>query len=213
MFAYCNNNPINAVDSSGRKFTDPNRRDNGSVVGYTDTGTGFIQSVIYDVPTYRQGSYRLCWAFCEIMYSSYSNNTKLTNEIATTLAIITAIIYHKSTDESVWNNGGWPSNRGDAVEDIESIYDLYEILEANGPVYASYDANGASDPHLVLVVGVNCNTDTVYTNNPWVNTRSEQSFSDFLSGPARHRFTVPGYAFGRIYLIKRTKWDDTKEDQ
>lgn len=50
MFAYCGNNPVSHIDPSGARFHDPNTRDYGGIIGYTDTGTG-TPEYAYPSPT------------------------------------------------------------------------------------------------------------------------------------------------------------------
>lgn len=73
---------------------------------------------------------------------------------------------------------GWPSNLGEAIgkENVNSIEDLYSIFDDNGPVYGYY--SNPKQAHLVIITGVDLNTNKVYTNNPW-GVRGVQSFEDF----------------------------------
>ena len=56
--------------------------------------------------------------------------------------------------------------------------------------------------HLVIVTGVDCSSNVVYTNNPWY-WKGEQTFEDFVGGvawdyPNAHNMTLYG-----VYLINQ----------
>ena len=110
---------------------------------------------------------------------SYNSGSKLTQKQAKARAIKIAQEYHGSTKRKDWNNGGWPSNLGEYVGSIGSIEELYNILQANGPVYAYYSTKDSA--HIVIVTGVNLYSGVVYTNNPW-GVSGVQSFEEFQSG-------------------------------
>ena len=200
MFAYCGNNPVTASDPSGNKLIVENERRINGGSEYTDTGTGDNHSVYYFTPLYRQNNYHLCWAFCQVMVESYKSGITYSNDEATNKAIEIAKSYHDSDDEGTWNQGGWPLDKGAAIHP-DSINDIYEaLLQNGGPVYAYYSPKSSEvSAHLILVVGVNCSTDTVYTNNPW-GIRGAQSFSDFLVclDGKFERFKL--YSFECLYL-------------
>ena len=118
---------------------------------------------------------------------------------------------HKSTDESVWNRGGWPLNSdwNSTNYDVNSIHDIYCLLSSSGhPVYAYYGCSYVNElgetqtsAHLVLIVGVACSKDIVYTNNPW-GIRGEQSFADFLAGFAHRGELTHEYQLGFIFAAR-----------
>ena len=196
MFAYCENNPVNMVDSDGDFCV-------SALIGVAILAVGAsilsgcssnaeqkneetIPTIKYDVPLYKQGNLSLCWAFCQTMIESYDSGTILTQKEAKARAIEIARSYHGSTKKRIWNQGGWPSDLGDQVS-VKDIETLYDTLKNNGPVYAYYSNNKTA--HLVVVTGVDLNSNVVYTNNPW-GVRGVQSFEDF-----QHGFATKWYNF------------------
>ena len=98
-----------------------------------------------------------------------------------------------------WNDRGWPTNIGKAVE-ISNIKQLYKVLAINGPVYAYY-SNGKNNHHLVVVTGVDVDNNIIYTNNPW-GIQGEQSFNSFKKHVAKKFLDCGGgMRFIRLYLI------------
>ena len=176
MFTYCLNNPVNYSDYCG---TRPSweRRYAGGLVEFSDTATGNSWFLSFDVPLYDQGSYSLCWAFCQAMVESFNDNTVLSDAEATNAAI--SIAKNKYGEDN-WNRGGWPMNMGEKVY-VGEVASIYWTLAEHGPVYAYYAGEGVA--HLVVVTGVNAITGRVYTNNPW-KVRGDQTFNAFLSGVA-----------------------------
>ena len=86
------------------------------------------------------------------------------------------------------------------LQRISLRYRLYGVLSENGPVYAYYTNEDKTYKHLV-VTGVDCTTNTVYTNNSW-GVSGEQSFEEFLGGVA---WTIPnghGMTFKDLYLAE-----------
>lgn len=77
-------------------------------------------------------------------------------------------------------NWGLPFFLQGEKADMNTIEDLYGLLQDNGPVYAAYKIPGTFKGHIVLVTGVDVEANRVYTNNPW-NVIGVQTFSDFLS--------------------------------
>lgn len=173
MFAYCGNNPVIFADPTGKLPLGT-----FAYISNTDGGRLFIQ---YDVPLYKQGSYSLCWAFCQIMVEDYYTGTKSTQAEATERAIALAKTVNGEKDiwgRESWNNGAFPTNSG-AKNFPADIYDLYVILKS-GPVYAYYCTPGfGGTAHLVVVTGVDVSANIVYVNNPWGYAGSQQ-YWDFL---------------------------------
>ena len=204
MFVYCNNNASNCSDSLGTRPVSILERfgDTSIPVSPRPVQPAKEKKIEYNVPLYNQENYHLCWAFCETMMESYYNGVELSLKQAKTSAIRRAI---KRNTVFNWNSGGWPSNLGDFCE-ISNIGHLYELLYENGPVYALYSNNAETIPdkklHLVIVTGVDCSSNVVYTNNPWY-WKGEQTFEDFVGGvawdyPNAHNMTLYG-----VYLINQ----------
>lgn len=156
-----------------------------------------IAPLIYKVPLFSQGGWKLCWAYCAVMIYCYKNNvTDMTQEEADLMAFSFAYEYQldklqidaMTIGTCWWNQGGWPADIGTEclARDIGSIYSIRELLES-GPVYGYYngeiETNGARipDAHLIVVTGVDVNNDIIYTNNPW-GYSGEQTFEEFMHG-------------------------------
>ena len=186
VYAYCECNPVIYADADG---TCVHR---WYLLGLVDCDKckakkSYMErrSVKYNVPLYAQGSYSLCWAFCQVMVESYKSNTNHTPEEATNKAIKLAQKVTKSDNIEIWNKGNWPTNMVREQKAVDSIGKLYEYL-FDGPVYAYYSSTPTNPEekvyaHLVVVTGVDLDNNLVYTNNPW-GISGSQSFSDFQSG-------------------------------
>ena len=166
MFAYCLNNPVNGVDPSGQRpwylDKDGNPQEDGQI--------------IYQVPCLDQGYTNLCWAYSILMRKSYEAGKKLSEEEINAAVDSFEFIY-----EVFWyNNIGLPFFLQGNKASMNSIEDLYELLLDNGPVYAAYNIPWTFEGHIVLVTGVDIESNRVYTNNPW-NVKGVQSFSAFLN--------------------------------
>ena len=151
MYAYCLNNPVMYWDCDGTA----------------------AEPIHYSVPLYQQGTYRLCWAVCQIMVLDYySGDKNFSIKEAKELSLEIC-----GVEEGV----GIPLN----IKLIPTPYflltpeKLYEILE-NGPAYAYYLGDHGS--HVVVITGIDLEKDIVYTNNPQYNKEGEQSFSEFMNG-------------------------------
>lgn len=192
MFAYCENNPV--------MFTDPEGtcRHAWYLLWLGDCKECKAKyEVKYDVPLYKQGDLKLCWAFCETMIESFRNDEKLSQKKATARAKDIAVSVNGKAE---WNRGNWPTNLGEKIK-VSDINDLFDIVSNNGPVYAYY-ANNSGNAHLVVVTGVNLKKGIVYTNNPW-GVRGKQTFSEFSSGVAcRRNQTDMDMEFIHIYLAE-----------
>ena len=120
------------------------------------------------------------------MVESYKSSNTYTAEEATNKAIKLAKKVARSDEYENWNKGGWPTNMAsNKRKSITSIGKLYEYL-FDGPVYAYYCSTPTNSEeelyaHLIVVTGVDLDSNQVYTNNPWGFSGS-QSFSDFQSG-------------------------------
>ena len=207
MFAYCNNNPISNIDSTGEgpiSWLLFGLMLGGISVSLTSSSAPIPSNnyIKYNVPLYDQGSLKLCWAYCQVMIESYQSNNQLTQEQADERAKEIAVSVHGQKD---WNSAGVPTNYGNRV-DISTIEELYNVIRKHGPVYAFY-SNGKTGKkysgHLVVVTGVNLSSGKVYTNNPW-GVQGTQSFKQFRKGVAR-RWYQPngGLKFVCLYLIKQ----------
>ena len=215
MFAYCYNNPVNCVDSTGQYavytivtycgYTYTNVPMfyfgyYGQIKDYWQDGeiNAHTQTITYSVPLYNQGNTNLCWAYCQTMIESFDNGKTYSQTEADKRAKELAI---KCNGAHNWDAGNWPdgvdpSNKTYA-NDIESIYNL---LFSNGPVYAYYVDSSNTTAHLVVITGVSVDSNKVFTNNPW-GISGTQSFSDFQQGVARNRFqSNQGLMFNCIYL-------------
>ena len=111
-----------------------------------------IAPLIYKVPLFSQGGWKLCWAYCAVMIYCYKNNvTDMTQEEADLMAFSFAYEYQldklqidaMTIGTCWWNQGGWPADIGTEclARDIGSIY----------------------------------------TNNPW-GYSGEQTFEEFMHG-------------------------------
>jgi len=181
MFAYCINSPVNGSDPYGTCFhhwTFWNDCAKCAASKAEKRAQEDAQTIKYDVPLYKQGGLSLCWAFCQTMMESYNSGITLTQKKAKARAIEIAQDYHGSTKKKIWNKGGWPSNLGECIGGVDSIEELYNILQDNGPIYAYYSNSNKNSAHIVIVTGVNLYSGIVYTNNPW-GVSGVQSFEDF----------------------------------
>ena len=172
-FAYCLNNPVNMADEGGCRALP-------FATMMADTGKSGWNIVYYNVPVYNQGDSYLCWAFCQVMIESYNLGVTLTQQEATNRAISIAKEVNGVND---WNKGGFPQYSaplGISINDIDSIYSLYQIIRDYGPMYAYYENTRNGNTHLVVVTGVDADNNIVYTNNPW-GERGKQTFEDFLT--------------------------------
>ena len=187
-FAYCLNNPINGLDSDGHAL----RPFNALMV---DDGGSGPRTILYDVPIYGKNGYSLCWAFCQIMIESYHSGMTLSQSEATEKAIALAKsfcpIRNRCCSDArviepaakIWNTGQWPTNvlpDGGSDVQVNTIESLYELLVENGPVYAYYNNTANGRAHMVVVIGVNLSTNSVYTINPQgVGSSGVQTFECF----------------------------------
>ena len=196
-FAYCNNNPIQFIDPCG---TCIHYWYLFGLVDCEDCKDLKARSVQYNIPLYSQGMLPLCWAYCQTMVESYQNGKTLTQEEADKRAKEIAIGVY---GESNWKRGGWPTNRGKAVDGVSTIEDLNSILSENGPVYAYY--SDGKKAHLVVVTGVDLYRGYVYTNNP-SGIKGKQTFSAFMDG-----YTTRWYD-GRIKIDMKHIYPVVSED-
>ena len=175
MFAYCNNNPILYVDPFG----------NISRTAFfnVEYDANSKSRIIHDVPLFDQGTYSLCWAFCQIMIEDYNSGANYTNDVATQRAIDLAKSVNGEKNifgQEKWNRGAFPTNLGERSYP-KTIEDLYALLQS-GPVYAFYSSfSGRNHAHMVVIAGVDTSAGLVYVNNPWGMT-GPQAFEEFLSG-------------------------------
>ena len=193
MFAYCNNDSQNMTDTVGSV---PMRNTNSLMTDGGEKGNiVFVTKVKYQVPLYKQGDTNLCWAYCQVMIESYQKKIYLSQEEADKRSREIAV----EVNGESWNDRGWPTNIGKAVE-ISNIKQLYKVLAINGPVYAYY-SNGKNNHHLVVVTGDDVDNNIIYTNNPW-GIQGEQSFNSFKKHVAKKFLDCGGgMRFIRLYLI------------
>jgi hypothetical protein len=156
--------------------------------------------VFYNVPLYDQDKYRLCWAFCQVMIEDYRSSMITCREKAEQRAIKIAKDRAVAEHERTWNKGRFPLNCGD-IHSIDRIYDLYDLLVQNGPLYGYYANDSNTSAHLIVITGVDTVKNIVYTNNPW-GVRGEQQFEDFLDGVAREgNQSSQGLHFKWAYVV------------
>lgn len=136
--------------------------------------------IYYDVPIYNQHSYKLCWAFCQVMVEDWERGVTRTNDSATQRAI--EIAKGVAGPGNEWNKGGWPTNVNFASSDTKVInptfQQIYDALE-DGPVYAYYCKNDNTSAHLVVVTGANLDNGIIYTNNPH-GIQDGQTYKEFM---------------------------------
>ena len=195
LYDYCLNNPIMQNDLMGLESERATPAPNPPPISSATPAP--IAPLIYKVPLFSQGGWKLCWAYCAVMIYCYKNNvTDMTQEEADLMAFSFAYEYQldklqidaMTIGTCWWNQGGWPADIGTEclARDIGSIYSIRELLES-GPVYGYYngeiETNGARipDAHLIVVTGVDVNNDIIYTNNPW-GYSGEQTFEEFMHG-------------------------------
>ena len=195
LYDYCLNNPIMQNDLMGLESERATPAPNPPPISSATPAP--IAPLIYKVPLFSQGGWKLCWAYCAVMIYCYKNNvTDMTQEEADLMAFSFAYEYQldklqidaMTVGTCWWNQGGWPADIGTEclARDIGSIYSIRELLES-GPVYGYYngeiETNGARipDAHLIVVTGVDVNNDIIYTNNPW-GYSGEQTFEEFMHG-------------------------------
>ena len=198
LFAYCDNNAINRLDSDGHWWRVILLLVVVTIVvsGCSKKTEEVKKSVKYSVPLYDQGNSNLCWAYCQVMIESYQNGKTLKKKEADKRATEIAIARHGKTN---WNKGGWPSNLGEK-RDIDTIETLYNILLNSGPVYGYYASSDSA--HLIVVTGVDVNKNRVYTNNPW-KVKGKQTFEEFKKGVAKNFYhSGQNLVFKHIYLVK-----------
>ena len=180
-FAYCENGPVNFTDEDGRCIH------KWYLLGLVDCARCKAKkeymerrSVQYNVPLYSQGSYNLCWAFCQTMVESFKIGVTLSQNDATKRSIKIAKTLTKSDEREIWDKGNWPTNIKGKAQACESIDELYEML-FDGPVYAYYQNSEHTSSHLIVVTGVDIDNDKVFTNNPW-GVSGSQTFEEFQNG-------------------------------
>lgn len=185
LFVCCNNCPSNFSDYSGnRPVSELERFGEVSLPVPPRKKTKKQEKKIqYNVPLFKQGNRRTCWAYCQTMERAYTFDYDFTQKQADKYATSLALCVHRGGD---WNRGAMPTNAGKMYR-VNSAEDLYTLLKYTGPVYALYNDirpnNDVHSSHMVVVTGVNVTTNTVATNNPW-DMKGEQSFEDFLTGVA-----------------------------
>jgi len=179
LFTYCFNNALAFEDTSGKwpKFVK-------NISNKISNAKNSIKAKItkkltkkYDVPLYRQGSYKLCWTFTQTMVEDYHAGRSRSNDDATKHAIKIAKSVH---GEKNWNKGAVPQNRGRQLIN-NSCFAIYIAL-SNGPIeatYGKYENGNRVSGHSVVVTGVDVVNGIVYTNNPW-GIRGEQSYDEFI---------------------------------
>ncbi len=192
-YAYCLNNAINMMDNGGRF----------PVSNVMEADSGGSQVIFYNVPSYSQKSYALCWAVCQVMVTHYFQGiVASSNEEALAQAIRISKKEHRSEDEAKWNSGGTPQNRrffGIPSNRINGIDDLYDCLKNYGPMYARYESE--TDAHLVVIIGVNKTNNTVITNNPW-GYKGSQDYNSFINGFVdKDNKNVDGFRLTTLYYI------------
>ena len=102
-----------------------------------------------------------------------------------------------------WDQKGWPTNLGPACA-VNSINDLYNLLNEYGPLYANYNEgrNKCGEPvaHMVVVIGVDVHANIVYVNNPWNGYHGKQTFQQFMQTVAYSSPDSYGMRFDSIYI-------------
>lgn len=187
MFAYCNNNPVIFSDHSGEIVTYSGVTYNGvkfhnvpahQLGWYGQIKEYGIDSVVYDVPLYDQGSTNLCWAYSQAMIEDYKSNIERTPRQAKRRAKEIAREKYGFWD---WNQGGYPKNLSDGYYD--DISHIGWMLYNYGPLYASYgyyiDEQRKSG-HAIVITGVDLYSGIIYTNNPW-GVSGTQSYNEFIT--------------------------------
>ena len=161
----------------------------------------YEKTIQYDIPLFSQGTYSLCWAYCQTMAASAHYGLGFTQDQADEFAIFLAKIVN---GEAEWNKGALPVNIGDKYY-VDTIAELYTLLNDYGPLYALYfDARAESKTsHMVLITGVNITTNTVYTNNPWGPPAGKQTFDEFLTGIAWDNPISYDFRLSCVYSIRR----------
>ena len=217
MFAYCNNNPVCFADSAGNKaycvatpdgnnqLTKMSSYSSRGGMGYINVGgfnsvptqdTKDKQVVRYDVPLYTQGYMPWCGMCCQLMISSYRTGNIIYDSHEKSAILLAMAI---RTNGKKFYKPMNPNNMGEELT-IESIEELYDILEENGPVYAYY--TDWKKAHMVVVTGVDIRQNIVYTNNPW-GFKGEQTFEEFKNGPTGTWLRLSfGMKLEYIYLIE-----------
>lgn len=159
--------------------------------------------VIYDVPLYNQGSSGICWSVSMQMVNDWMMGLEHTQKEAFDLSYERA---ENILDEDV-ESGLWPydvSNYADIESNIFSLAEqqridlidldlavpdpenIYQLLVMYGPAYVTY---GRYDPdnhsiynrnsgHIVVLTGIDLESDTLYTNNPW-GIHGNQNWGEF----------------------------------
>lgn len=202
MFAYCNNDPVMLKDSTGLKPCFAYEEDiKKSTKEKHDKEFGTPGVVIYKVPCYDQGGEPLCWAYCQAMVESYYKGYSYDEPADRARKIA------KDKYGDKWKEGGWPSNMLNNAYFPETIEDLYSfMLEYPGPEYVAYLGENGEDNHLVVLIGVNTQTNQVYTNNPWWGYTSIQSFEEFMSGYTSNLNGDPAKSvFYGLYSVDKNK--------
>ena len=183
MFTYCLNNPCNYADYNG-------------MCSHTAhapwLGTDCANCVVnYDVPSYSQDNFAICWAVSEIMVEDYYDGKTQSHDAALRDAIQLAVAVNGINE---WNQGGYPTNCAAYSKaglpliavGVDSIESLALYLRKNGPMYAVYKANNPNEAgkhgyHMVVITGANAVEGLVYTNNPWGKS-GYQTYDQFLNG-------------------------------
>ena len=193
MFAYCGNNPVLNFDSTGTK--------NVSIFEYQLDRLSETDKIKYDVPLYDQGDLSLCWAYSQAMVAATYYENAPSQYWANCYARMLAV---QENGWLFWNNPDWPTNMGRA-HTVQSAKDLYKILATNGPAYALYgdgkDISSSKSQHMVVVTGIDCSSNTVYTNNPW-GYAGRQSFTGFRTGVWQGSSQYDGMSLLAVYPLR-----------
>lgn len=191
------------------------------------TGTSSIQ---YDVPLYDQESYGICWSVSMQMVEDFMLGIEHSTSDALELSIERAQAQKGDDwDMGYWpydvNDKNWPASDSAVFTDIYkakmkgnftnatemTAENLYQILTLYGPAYLTYGLyeDTTSDRisgHVVVLTGIDVESGTVYTNNPW-EVYGEQTWDEAMAGFDTGYYYLDDYGTWMLEYAEGVRWD------
>jgi len=177
--------------------------------------SGQIKGAVHDVPVFRQGPFRTCWAVAQVMVEAWHGNPRMTqgeaNIRVVQLGVLNAIVRDPGFGSTIdWNRGA--SAWDDSAPFISrSIPGTANNLESQmitriggGPLFAAHRRHDGLAGHMTVVAGVVSapgHPTLVVLNNPW-ERRGILTFDDFLTNyPAPGEEAFDSNLYGPLRTI------------